>query len=83
MICGCQTSGQIIFSLNVKKFVYVMQTFEDKTYQFVACKNRVLFAFNSDNQRIVVFFPFEKLWIGIIVLGLFVMYNCLNVSPIT
>ena len=29
-----------------------MQTFEDTVYQFVDCKNGVLFAFNSDNQRI-------------------------------
>ena len=28
-----------------------MQTFENAIYQFVACKNRVLFAFNSDKQR--------------------------------
>ena len=28
-----------------------MQTFENAIYLFVACKNRVLFAFNSDNQR--------------------------------
>ena len=28
-----------------------MQTFEDTIYQFVACKNHVLFVLNSDNQR--------------------------------
>ena len=28
-----------------------MQTFEDTIYQFIAYKNRVIFAFNSDNQR--------------------------------
>ena len=31
-----------------------MQTFENAIYQFVACKNRVLFAFNSDNQRMYI-----------------------------
>ena len=36
MFCDCLTSRQIILSL------YVMQTFEDTIYQFVACKNRVL-----------------------------------------
>ena len=28
-----------------------MQTFEDTIYQFIACKNHVLFVFNSDDQR--------------------------------
>ena len=28
-----------------------MLTFEDTIYQFIACKNCVLSAFNSDNQR--------------------------------
>ena len=51
MFCGFLTSRQIILSLKIKKLLYVMQTFEDTMYQFVACKNHVLFAFNSDNQR--------------------------------
>ena len=51
MFCDCLASRQIILSLKIKKLLYVMQKFEDTIYQFVACKNRVLFAFNSDNQR--------------------------------
>ena len=51
MFCDCLTSRQIILSLKIKKLLYGMQTFEDTIYQFVACKNRVLFVFNSDNQR--------------------------------
>ena len=51
MFCDSLSSRQIILSLTIKKLLYVMQTFEDIIYQFVACKNRVLFAFNSDNQR--------------------------------
>ena len=53
MFCDCLTSRQVILSLKIKKLLYVMQTSEDAIYQFVACKNRVLFASNSDNQRIV------------------------------
>ena len=30
---------------------YQLWHFEDTIYQFIACENRVLFAFNSDNQR--------------------------------
>ena len=48
MFCDCITSGQNILS---SKLLYVTQTFEDTIYQFIACKNRVLSAFNSDNQR--------------------------------
>ena len=48
MFCDCITSGQNVLSL---KLLYVTQTFKDTIYQFVACKNRVLSAFNSDNQR--------------------------------
>ena len=51
MFCDCLTSRQIILSLKIKKLLYVMQTFEDTIYQFVACKNCVLFAYNSDNQK--------------------------------
>ena len=51
MFCNCLTSRQIILSLKIKKLLYVMQTFEDTIYQFIACKNCVLFAFSSDNQR--------------------------------
>ena len=43
MFCDCLTSRQIFLSLKIKKLLYVMQTFEDTIYQFVACKNRVLF----------------------------------------
>ena len=56
MICDCLTSEQIILSIKAKKNVYVVQTFEDTIYQFVACKNRVLFAFNLDKQRIKYLF---------------------------
>ena len=52
MFCDCLTSRQIILSLKTEKLLYVMETFEDTVYQFVACKNFVLFAFSSDNQRI-------------------------------
>ena len=51
MFCDCLTSRQVILSLKIKKLLYVMQTFEDTIYQFVACKNCLLLAFNSDNQR--------------------------------
>ena len=53
MFCDCLTGRQIILSLKIKKLLYVKQTFEDTiyVYQFVACKNHVLFAFSSDNQR--------------------------------
>ena len=47
MYCDCLNSRQIILSLKVKKLLYVLQTFEDTIYQFVASS----FAFNSDNQR--------------------------------
>ena len=56
MFCDCLTSRQIILSLKIKKLLYVMRTFEDTIYQFVACKNHVLFAFNSDKQRSVFLF---------------------------
>ena len=56
VFCDYLTSRQIILSLNIKKLLYVMQTFEDTIYQFVACKNHVLFAFNSDNQRKICIF---------------------------
>ena len=52
MFCDCLTSRQIILSLKIKQLLYVMQTCEDIIYQFVACKNHVLFAFNADNQRL-------------------------------
>ena len=55
MFSDCLTSRQIILTLKIKKLLYVMQTFEDTIYQFVACKNRVLFAFSSHNQRINAF----------------------------
>ena len=55
MFCDYLTSGQIILSLKIKKLLYVMQTFEDTVYQFVACKNHVLSAFNSDNLRKINF----------------------------
>ena len=51
MFCDCLTSRQIILSLKIKKLLYVKQTFEDTIYQFVACKNHVFSAFNSDSQR--------------------------------
>ena len=51
MFCDCLTSRQIILSSKTKKLLHVMQAFEDRIYQFVAYKNRVLFAFNPDNQR--------------------------------
>ena len=51
MFCDCLTIRQIILSLKTKKLLYVIQTFEDTIYQSVACKNRVLSAFTSDNQR--------------------------------
>ena len=51
MFCDCLSSRQIILSLKIKRLLYVMQTSEDTIYQFMACKNCVLFAFNSDNQR--------------------------------
>ena len=43
-------SRQIILSVKVKKLLYVVQTFEDTIYLLVASKNRVPFAFISDNQ---------------------------------
>ena len=58
MFCDCLASGQIILSLKIKKLLYVMQTLEDTIYQFVACKNCVLSAFNSDNHRMFCNTPF-------------------------
>ena len=51
MFCDLLSSRQIFLSPKIKKLLYVMQTFKDTIYQSVACMNCVLFAVNSDNQR--------------------------------
>ena len=70
--CDCLTGRQIILSLKIKKLLYVMQTFEDTIHQFVAFKkNCVLFAFHSDNQRII-----NILEVGIIIkILIFILLN--------
>ena len=52
--CLTSTTRQIILSLKIKKLLNVMQIVEDTIYQFIACDNHVLFALNSNKQRMKI-----------------------------